>query len=767
MADFVKNVFGSPTLRDIRLKNCSVDLSLDRLKTGVDNVRHDVYISAEFSKTVRNVVLRVIARQTGAEDVLSLDETSGLIRERDRFKRYCREIMLDAVNNAKLVRERQIDVLAQMAIVKLLLAETQKQYAILSERFRNTIRAYELAGDHEEAIALKKRMATVIDEKETFLRAIGNELFSYLREVQAQTLNEMRRINFGEKTILPDDLFANPMLYVENPSDDFFIIKEYEILLGHRLEDADRYSVLVSMIRSLLTEIRTRDIERLSEADAEQELSDTRSARSVDGWLMEVDNVDLLFNCFQTKHEYRALRQKKGDRKTLSGLRKKVRGQKQRLNFFYKKLRKAKILKRLVAVYEMQPVYLEYCPPLVPQIILQFFISRRAKKSVISRLKRLNRIYGNKFALGPLKKKRRKLWLLLPRNKKAYLIRFFKDFFRYHRDSQNYRLTRKVLEAVHLLTEEKLIHLSRANNTLYEFLLPHEHVDEKKPIISHVIIKADVRGSTDITHRMLERGLNPATYFSLNFFDPITEILSDYGASKVFVEGDAIILSIFEREETPDGWYSVARACGLATKILSIVRGCNLNNRKSRLPPIELGIGITYYEGSPTFLFDGDNRIMISFAINLADRLSGCSKDLRKKKALRQKMSDNQSPFNLYVYQTVTDEDMAKTADDLFLRYNVNGIQLNAEGFEKLSKEIGLKTLRLSARCFENGKAKFYVGKFPLVSGDYECLIVREARIPKVNPDTLDVSALTDQVYYEVCSDRKLCKQIEKLCERR
>ncbi len=166
---------------------------------------------------------------------------------------------------------------------------------------------------------------------------------------------------------------------------------------------------------------------------------------------------------------------------------------------------------------------------------------------------------------------------------------------------------------------------------MYEYPLPEERVKEEKPIISHVILKADIRGSMDITHTMRVRGLNPASYFSLNFFDPISEILGDYDASKVFIEGDAIILSIFENEDTAQGWYSVARACGLAVNMLHIVRQYNVKNQKHDLPVLELGIGICYKQSPPAFLFDGDSRIMISHAINLADRLSACDKKLRKR----------------------------------------------------------------------------------------------------------------------------------------
>ncbi len=96
------------------------------------------------------------------------------------------------------------------------------------------------------------------------------------------------------------------------------------------------------------------------------------------------------------------------------------------------------------------------------------------------------------------------------------------------------------------------------------------------------------------------RGLNPASHFSLNFFDPISEILWNYRAKKVFIEGDAIILSIFEHKNTPQGWYSVARACGLAIRMPQIVQRYNIKNQENNLPILELGIGICYCSGPPS-----------------------------------------------------------------------------------------------------------------------------------------------------------------------
>ena len=69
-------------------------------------------------------------------------------------------------------------------------------------------------------------------------------------------------------------------------------------------------------------------------------------------------------------------------------------------------------------------------------------------------------------------------------------------------------------------------------------------------------------------------------------------------------------------------------------------------SKKYNLPILELGIGICYQDAPPAYLLDGKKRIMISPAINLADRLSSCHKTLIR-------VLDNKNhAFNLYVFET-------------------------------------------------------------------------------------------------------------------
>lgn len=387
-----------------------------------------------------------------------------------------------------------------------------------------------------------------------------------------------------------------------------------------------------------------------------------------------------------------------------------------------------------------------------PRQIREFLVNFWTRTSMRTQQKRLRSLYGNEFSLEPLLQTVKRIRESSLKEKKQYLIMFLKQFSTYHRDLHNFRIIKEAMDSIYLITEEKIILLSRENRSLFEFLLPDERIKEEKPIANHVILKADIRGSMAINHTMRSKGLNAASYFSLNFFDPISSILSEYGAAKVFIEGDAIILSIFENEDTEQINYSVARACGLAIKMLQIVQRYNEKNKENNLPALELGIGICYCQGPPAFLFDGDSRIMISPAINQADRLSSCDKLLRKI------FKSQEDLFNLFVFENESEELPETEGDDSTYRYNVNGIELNEEGFNKLAKEINLQIFDPPEK---DKTMKFYAGKVPLANGNYQRIVLREAVIHKVQTNALDVTGKIAKKYYEVCTNHKIYNFVE------
>ena len=746
----------------------SAYFTLNRIMPGVDNFRYDVHLSPVFCESVSKIIMHLVIKVAEAEEDIGVEFDWN--KEKEEFKKLCKDLMLDAVKRAKLGDEGiQIDYLAQVAVTKYLIQEISNQFEELLIRLNNQVWEYESTDDAElvlQTLSLKDRVLAIRHKKSIIITLASKEIFQYLLEAQ-KPLQERREANYGAGSLLKDDLFTNPILHIDRQRDDYFMLEQY-VLLGNRIDDPDRYETLLALLKELLGRIRINPAKDISGAKEESrahgmEKSPERKLelenQKIEGWLREVQNVDLLLDHFKTAEEIAAIKKQRSTAKDdLQALVLREKEQKRIFKFFHERFDQKKLITRVIASFEIKPIYLEYCPPLVPQQVLQYIISDDARKSVNAQLKRFKVYYGKTVSLVTLKKAIMKMGRLKLRQRHTYFLEFLRGFFRYHRDLENFKLIKKALDRINLVTDDKTVALSKTNHTLYEFLLPHEQVFEldTKPVTSHVIIKADVRGATVITRQLDESGLNPASFFSLNFFNPISEIVSLYGALKVFIEGDAIILAILERKDDEVGKYCVSRACGLAINMLNIIQRYNAKSIKYKLPILEIGVGICYQNAPPNYLLDGKKKIMISPAINLADRFSSCHKTLRR-------LSErNKRPFNLYVYQTAGEQENTLSEDEIVLRYNVNGIELNKAGFIKLTREIDLKAMNCLIPEIRQEPMMIYTGKFPLVTGVFQRLIIREEWVQELNPVNLQSVGKVNRKYYEVCTHNALKEYIEK-----
>jgi class 3 adenylate cyclase len=335
--------------------------------------------------------------------------------------------------------------------------------------------------------------------------------------------------------------------------------------------------------------------------------------------------------------------------------------------------------------------------------------------------------------------------------------RYLNDFTRYHRDFRRMEAVVFAMDGVNIISSDRFRELTSINNTLYEFLLPEEQrPTEEEKVVHHVIMKADIRESTTLTRTLFERGLNPASYFSLNFYDPINKLLPRYDARKVFIEGDAIILALFEREG--ESALGVAQTCVLAKEIIEVVTSYNERSRASGLPSLELGIGISYQDSAPMYLMDGTRQIMISKAINESDRLSSCSK------GMRQVLESRELLFNVFSFKTVEDSETGGEASEFLLRYNVGGIHINEAAFQKLQTEISLQAYDLEVpMIWSTTTVRVYSGSVPLGGGLFHRIVVRQGRIAHVDPHDFSLKQLTSQNYYEVCVNPQIYAAIESV----
>src|SRR5271154_295433 len=336
--------------------------------------------------------------------------------------------------------------------------------------------------------------------------------------------------------------------------------------------------------------------------------------------------------------------------------------------------------------------------------------------------------------------------------------RFLGDFFHYHRDLRRLEVLNAALDSVNLVSNERIQELSRVNGTLYEFLLPEEQSQpDSERVLRHVVLKADVRDSTRLTRTMMEKGMNPASFFSLNFYDPVNKLLEKYGAQKVFLEGDAIILAILEREG--EAQLAVSRMCVLAREIIEIVRGYNELMQRSGMPGLELGVGITLQESAPLYLMDGEHQIMISEALNESDRLSSCNKRARKF------MEPQGGPFHEYAFQA-EEQNADGNPEDVILSFNLGGIRMNETAFRKMQQEITLEPLKVrlpaALASSDRGEYKLFTATVPVDRDIFRKIVVRESRIPQIDPADFSVKGWTERYYYEICTDPVIYAALEK-----
>jgi class 3 adenylate cyclase len=726
-------------------------IALEGLAVGVDNLRHDVALSPRFVEAARAQIMRQIVRHGELEGLLAAEApqrsqapswmrtaAAGPTRAAARagaepsdWKPLLAELHLAALNRAKREEKISIDLLARLAITKFLRTEMSQQFAQVLERCRLLLKSYE--GIRQgKAVEYRERVAAFQVRKKIILRKTGQELFETLRAIEKETLARTRRSFFGEPkatepgcaALSSHGLFINRLAFSEDGRDDYLCAEHY-VMLGNWDRDPDRYPRLQDLVWGFMRSL----------------YGEETTTETIDSWLCAPENARALVGTGTP------------DDSTAEGV-----AQQERLTAWVRLLEDEQVMECVIASYHTVPLLSEYAPRINPQQLKNALISRPE----CDRVERMIQEHG-KLSPASLYTAVAKVAGCRGVERAKVAARFLQDFSHYHRDLRRLETLNAALDSVNVVATEKLRELSRMNGTLYEFLLPDEQTQqpEEEKVLRHVVLKADVRDSTRLTRTLMEKGLNPASYFSLNFYDPVNKLLAKYGAQKVFLEGDAIILAILERAGEPE--LAVSRACVLAREIIEIVRGYNELMLRSGMPELELGVGITLQEAAPLYLMDGERQIMISEALNESDRLSSCNKRIRKK------MESQAGPFHVYVFEaadlSATSEGEPKNSEDSILSYNLGGIRLNQAAFRKLEQEISLVPLTVKlppSLASDKGEYNLSIATVPVDKDIFRKIVVRESRVPRINLEDFSVKGWTDRTYYEICTDPAIYASLEK-----
>jgi hypothetical protein len=714
------------------LTSYTPSLSLEGLSVGVDNLRHDVHLSPKFTETARAHVARLIARHGDVEGLLAAEAPAAVPRtaflnklttvlkpgtknDPADFKSVLTELHVAALNRAKADNNVTIDLLARLAVVKFLRMELNSQFAQVLERCRMMLKSYE-GLRQQKALEYRERVASFQVRKKIIQRKTGQDLFLLLRDIEKETLARMRRSRFGENDSEGHKLLINRLVLSEDGRDDYLCAEQY-VMLGNWDRDPDRFirmrEISCEFLRSLAIDLPDQDAE-------------------LDPWLNAPENAHALVGGGTPSES------------TPEG-----RSQKARLSSWVRLLEDQSVMEYVIASYEVVPLLPEYSSRINPQQLKNALVDR----TECSRVERLIQ-EGGRLSATNLYAAVGRVASCRGADRARVAGRFLRDFLRYHRDMRRLEALNSALDSINLIGNAKLRELSSVNGTLYEFLLPEEQKPAEERVLGHVIIKADIRDSSRLTRCLMDSGLNPASYFSLNFYDPVNKLLPKYGASKVFIEGDAVILALHEKEGEPG--LAVSRACVLAREIVEIVRGYNEQVTKAGLPPLEIGVGISYQEAAPLYLMDGEKRIMISEALNESDRLSSCNKRARKA------MEPLGSPFHVYAFQTVSDADAGEAAEDFSMAFNLGGIRLSPAAFRKLRNEISLEPISLQLpQLWGTEDFKLHRGLVTVDNDIFRKIVLRESRVAQVDPRNFTLQKWTEKSYFEVCSDSTIYAELE------
>jgi hypothetical protein len=803
MSTSVLNLSGDAAPR-IELTSYNLTLPMGTLAIGVDNIHHDVYLSPRFVQASRDYLFELIRQHTASNFMSGVELRNAKTIDGTGFRKLLSELLQSAVTQAKFYKNIEIDILFRLAILKFITQELVNQFANIILEGKEWIRQ---RGEHfersQQAHVLKAKLTELQSARRGVLRAVGQQVAQMVVDAEENVVCKTRRALFGEDFAPYYELLKNRLIFLDGGKDDSYFLEHF-VLLGNYVRDPDRFEAMDALFQEFLQQAGVAIAHDPDFVEAQREhqgiLDQVQAMRTEianleeqreqhrkkldrgDGFLTKFlnsgdpANIKASLNDIELRLKHQQLK--------LEEFGPQVEAAKQKLDFFLKghhgqlgsylnepenaaklfdpaaepealraqrtqlltrfmeRMEQQEVLYHVLAGYEIRSLATQYHPPVHLQQLRKALVSKGELKRVEQVLKQ---VPAKQLSAKPIEELGRKIRRYSRDEMQALVLKFATDFLRLRRELRDAEHLTTCMERVNLVSAEQARDLSRLNNRLYECVLQDEAKPQQDPVVSHVIIKADVRGSTRMTQDLLTRGLNPASHFSLNLHEPVKKLLDRYSAKKVFIEGDAIILAIFETESSRAYARPVAKACVLARQILAVCNSYNDRAAKTDLPALELGLGVAFQGSAPAYWTDGDSRIMISKALNLSDRLSGCTK------LARRMLAEQKSNLSIFHFLQTMQGASAEELDEFLVRYNRNGIELNDEGFHKLSEEISLESVETKLDLpWGKEKVSLFYGEVP-IGDSVELLVLRKGAARELSSDG-KIGKSSEHLYYEVCT---------------
>ncbi|MCW9088975.1 MAG: hypothetical protein OQK54_05535 [Gammaproteobacteria bacterium] len=735
-------------------------LNFNILPRGIDNIHIDVQLSPRLQKNIKHLIhslipLLIQQLQQGRRQLSLPQKQLAVVRKEFH------ELMNIALHRAKVSGEKQLPDLLFIATLKFIHGEVNNAVAATLQKSKEEKGGSDIRGLKPKA---NDRFVTWLFRHRDHIIALGNTaLTDAICGAQKIALQKGVKTYLGRDTLFSLEAIDSPLVLSESPSNERVQLENY-LLLGQQQSDENSFvnidRQLAEIFSDCLSLVEESEDNRKKESDYLQRNeninSDTIYTLSQPSVLMNPENIAIFLDTDWSRKKLqrtRALRELKTYRK----LRQHHRFQHRLREKLKYSLKKSGLAAWVIAAYETRKLIKNSNSDVSASQLASLLARKLNKQEFHQKLAEAFRGASNPPPENFVTESWKKIHKSQERLLDKYLLRFVKDFADYRRDLLTLLVYQRAAAEITLLVDDKDIETSRANFSLYSFLHHSEEETANAPVLSHIIIKADLRRSTEITEKLIEMELNPATHFDRNFFSPINAVIESYGAEKVFIEGDAIILILNDRAGMNQERLIAARACGLSAKIMQIVAKQNRELAAYGLPELELGIGIAYHQAPPRYLFDNKHRITISPAINRADRLSACNWSIRNWR----KMHNTNSEFvEVYFPSDNAKGHGEKAQKDMV--FNLNGILIDESVFKRITKELTPKTLHNPLD--EIGESTLYAFQFPDMTGTTHSLVIRKAPLHFFDPvyPVSECAPVEGRFFYEVLHNYSVLEQLRE-----
>ncbi|ALG68284.1 hypothetical protein [Beggiatoa leptomitoformis] len=737
-------------------------ISFARLPKGIDNVHIDVQLGANFVAICQDSIYTLLLERTNTKRRFTDKPSETARRKLSALHDSYADILQITIHRCKQHKQLDLLQLFEVAVIKFIIKQVADKAEQVMQEMKNVLLS---SNGQSSATDTYDRTVWMSKNYNRLLQKVTSEVIEQIQRAETGNGQQLKISLLGITWSIPPDMLSNPLLQSPD-AHDLEMLMDYYVLLSQDTDSIYGFNRLSEILDTTLDKIA--QLFRFDEVSTNDHVTGSAIPSHLDNdltltfsWRDVPDNIRLLFD---SEHTHQSLTDSQLEPAEKLYLKNCLRLQEKSLQLLIDILNQYHIIPHILAAYETLRLYEHYAHLIKPYLLYQAICGDASidevwyKLKLSEKVRPLRRLGDKPLSVNALVETQKNIRKMAKNPPPAVLYRFVKDFCTYRRDLKYRHLLQQAMEQVNFISNPNDLHLSKTNGILHSFFEQAELTDEEDVIKCHVILKADLRGSTTITSELRKRGLNPATHFSRTFFNPIRQLLEEYGAEKVFIEGDAIILSLFDYHNKPASWFSVARACGLARSMLAVVDEQNQFCRQHGLPILELGIGICYAEDAPDFLYDGEQRIMISPAIGDADRLSSCSWKLRQRYGRL-----NLLTRVLVFQQPETDKFKGEKGMTTF-RYNLNGIELDIEGFKKLQTEIALRKFNIQLPG-DNYKTTFYAGYYKNMQGQTLDVVVREGWVRLWQEENTDYP-LTKQRYYEVLTHKKILQTIQNALQK-